>query len=166
MNTNLTFFLLCPIPEEQKPMKEYLILQKNKVHKWFRSLWKPNDFIVFSPFLIFFSFFFCFFTLFFPFLASKKTCLFSFFLTWNFFFFLFFVLYIRWKTLFDRFFQARFFYEESSWYDGQIWEKPIFILKTDRFIALQKINPFLKGLELFFVFFSLLDFVFVLTFLF
>ena len=152
MNTNLTFFLLCPIPEDQKPMKEYLILQENKINKLLFSIIKGNFFpffrFFFFFFLISFFFFYCFF------LLSFKTFFCSFFFTWNLFFFFFFTLFVRWKTLLNRFFQARFFYEESSWYDGQIWEKPSFILKIDRLISIQKINFILKQLFVVFFLFS------------
>ena len=161
MNTILTFFLLCPIPEDQKPMKEYLILQENSIQKLFLGLYKQNSIPAIRLFFFSFLFFFSLLIIFFSF--STNFFFVSFFFTLNFFFFLFFVLYIRWKTLFYRFYEARFFYEESSWYDGQIWEKPSFILKTDRLIGIQKIKPLLQGLKVFFGFFFVID---ILSFLF
>jgi hypothetical protein len=37
------------------------------------------------------------------------------------------------ETSKKKFLQVKLVYEEGSWYDGQIWEKPILLLKNDRF---------------------------------
>jgi hypothetical protein len=34
--------------------------------------------------------------------------------------------------------KARFFYEDSSWYDGTYWEKPFLTIKKDRFVITQE----------------------------
>jgi hypothetical protein len=34
------------------------------------------------------------------------------------------------------------FYEEGSWFDGQIWEKPFYVIKNDRLLASQKMKFF------------------------
>jgi len=34
MNANIKIFLLCPIPENQKPINEYLSLKENKLNEW------------------------------------------------------------------------------------------------------------------------------------
>jgi hypothetical protein len=81
-----------------------------------------------------------------------------------------FFFFLRWKEMKKRFNQARLFYEESSWFDGQIWEKPFFLIKNDQLIATQKIEPILKRLQktlfyssflniLFFLLFSFLNFL-------
>jgi hypothetical protein len=67
-------------------------------------------------------------------------------ISFNFFFFLIFINYIRWKQVQKRFSNSRLFYEEASWYDGQIWEKPFSIIKNDRLVSSQKILPVLKRL--------------------
>ena len=55
--------------------------------------------------------------------------------------------FFRWNQLKKRFQTSRFFYEEASWYDGQFWEKPVFLLKNDRFVSTQQIRPFLEKME-------------------
>tara|TARA_B110000503_G_C6796818_1_gene269452 strand:+ start:170 stop:373 length:204 start_codon:yes stop_codon:yes gene_type:complete len=42
--------------------------------------------------------------------------------------------------------QSRVFYEEASWFDGKIWEKPFFLIKNDKLLSSQKIQPILKRL--------------------
>jgi len=53
-------------------------------------------------------------------------------------FFLLIIL-IRWITINQKFQNSRLIYEEASWYDGQIWEKPFFLIKNDKLISTQKI---------------------------
>lgn len=59
---------------------------------------------------------------------------------------LYFVIIWRWNEVKKRLNQARLFYEEASWYDGQIWEKPFIILKNDRLLVSQKLEPVLRRL--------------------
>jgi hypothetical protein len=54
---------------------------------------------------------------------------------------------------------AFLFYEEASWYDGQIWEKPFFLIKNDKLISTQKIEPILE--EIIKSFFLSLSFLFL-----
>lgn len=52
----------------------------------------------------------------------------------------------RWENIKQRFIKSRLFYEEASWFDGQIWEKPAYILRNDKLIANQKIQPIIQRL--------------------
>lgn len=54
---------------------------------------------------------------------------------------------IFWKELESRFLASYFLYEEASWFDTQIWEKPLLIIRNDRFLQSQ--NPFFSTLFLF-----------------
>ena len=56
------------------------------------------------------------------------------------------VIIFRWKQNQTRFNQTRLFYEEGSWYDGQYWEKPLSLVKNDKLISTQKIEPVLQRL--------------------
>jgi hypothetical protein len=119
---DIKIFLFCPIPENQKPIHDLI---------------NENDLIneIQNGFLFFFSFlcFFCF---------SK-----------NFFILTFFILtflnllFFRWSQLENRFNDSRLFYEEGSWYDGQIWEKPFFLIKNDRLLTSQKIQPIIQRIS-------------------
>jgi len=34
MNSNIKLFLLCPVPEDQKPINEYIGLKENPLTNW------------------------------------------------------------------------------------------------------------------------------------
>ena len=38
-------------------------------------------------------------------------------------------------------------YEESGWYDGQIWVKPVKLMEKESLIALLEVKPILKYLN-------------------
>ena len=63
----------------------------------------------------------------------------------RFFFYSNFIIF-RWITINKKFQTPRIIYEEASWYDGQIWEKPFFLLKNDKLLSSQKINPIIQRL--------------------
>jgi hypothetical protein len=65
----------------------------------------------------------------------------------NLLFFLILLVFSRWKQIERDFNEPRLFYEEASWYDGQIWEKPFSILKNDKLISTQKIKPILQRIS-------------------
>ena len=144
MNLNIKIFLLCPIPDDQKPINEYLTLQENDISNWI-SLSKKNYF-----FKIFFNFF-LFFCLFSPltFLLKLENELFLFnsFFSLTLLIILFLINFSRWSQLLKRFRSSRLFYEEGSWYDGQYWEKPIELIKNDKLITIQKIKPILNRIK-------------------
>jgi len=56
-------------------------------------------------------------------------------------------LYLGWSYLRDRLFKAKISYEESGWYDGQVWEKPQAMLDRDRLIVAYEIQPILGRLQ-------------------
>ena len=56
-------------------------------------------------------------------------------------------LYLGWKYIGDRLKKTKIVYEESSWYDGQVWEKPLEIYNRDRLIFNYQVEPVLKRLE-------------------
>jgi hypothetical protein len=145
MTSKMKIFLLCPIPEDQKPINEYIDLKENFLLRW--TSFEPKKY--FSRLLGMYSFF-CFLFSFVqgpqwtknPVEAMLSTLFFS-----SFFLFMTLVfVFIRWKDVKKRFHQARLFYEEASWFDGQIWEKPFFLIKNDKLISTQKIDPILERL--------------------
>jgi hypothetical protein len=146
MNTKRKLFLLCPVPEDQKPMKEYMIIRENS---WLTFFANQN---YQSKFLGYFS---TFTTVLFGFklLTAKQVSspvdLFfqTFFQVSFFFFFLLCIAFFRWRDVQTRLNQARLVYEESSWYDGQIWEKPLFLIKNDRLLTSQKILPIQRRIQ-------------------
>lgn len=148
MNTNIKIFLLCPVPEEQKPINTYIGLKENPLTSW-TTLSKKN----FEKKLISFSFYFlAIVSLFSVGSLEDSNYFFEWFLknaliTCAFLIFLLIIIFYRWKQVEKDFNQPRIFYEEASWYDGQIWEKPFSILKNDKLISTQKIKPILQRIS-------------------
>ena len=56
-------------------------------------------------------------------------------------------LYVNWYQIKSRFDVSRLVYEESSWYDTQIWEKPFLLIKNDKLLKTQKIQPIIQRLS-------------------
>jgi hypothetical protein len=139
MSFNIKVFLLCPVPEDQKPINEYITIKKNSFLNWTTCSLKNYLVKIISGYLFAFPvFLICFLTLTpFSFLEIGKLFLLS-----STFFFI--SILIRWSTLNKRLVESRIFYEEASWFDGQIWEKPFFLIKNDKLLSTQKIEPLLK----------------------
>jgi hypothetical protein len=172
----MKFFLLCPVPENQKPINEYLSLKEEffpqfllKEEKDFFSIYLNLKEKIFPFFLIVLFSHFWFFNsetffgysfLFHSFKFIIESVLFT-----NFILLTFLCSsYIRWSQLEIRLNEARLFYEEGSWYDGQRWEKPFLLIKNDRLLTTQKIQPLLQ--KYFFFFRGLFYFQLVLLFTF
>jgi hypothetical protein len=56
-------------------------------------------------------------------------------------------LYLGWCYVHDRLRDEKIFYEESGWYDGQIWTKTPAVLTRDRLIVSYQIEPILTRLQ-------------------
>lgn len=65
-------------------------------------------------------------------------------------------LYLGWVYVRDRLAQSTIFYEESGWYDGQVWVKPEEMLQRDRLIVTYQIQSMLQRLKLTFAAIGLL----------
>lgn len=60
-------------------------------------------------------------------------------------------LYLGWSYVADRLFSATVFYEESGWYDGQMWIKTPAILIKDRLMAVYYVFPLLSRIKFTFI---------------
>lgn len=161
----LNFLLNCSLPEDHKPIQEYIEAKENPFFRivFYSSKKYFRTFLTFGSILFFSFFFFLFFTI--------KTTFSNYF--FNSFYFtivtycIFLIsLVLRWNEINNHFSQSHLFYEESSWFDTQIWEKPFFLLKSDKLVSFQKIRPILQRLFLSFssFFFSFLILFLVLIF--
>ena len=148
MNSNIKIFLLCPVPEDQKPINAYIGLKENQLTNWTTLSKKNYEKKLVSLFFFFF--------LFISFLRVSsfpdnrylfEWLLINTFISLNLLFFLVLLVFSRWKQIEKDFNEPRLFYEEASWYDGQIWEKPFSILKNDKLISTQKIKPILERIS-------------------
>ena len=148
MNSNIKIFLLCPVPEDQKPINAYIGLKENQLTNW-TTLSKKN---YEKKLISLFSFFFFLVSFFRLSSFPDNRYLFEWllinaFVSLNLLFFLILLVFSRWKQIEKDFNEPRLFYEEASWYDGQIWEKPFSILKNDKLISTQKIKPILQRIS-------------------
>ena len=155
MISKLKLILLCPVPEDQKPISEYIGLKENPLTNWTTLSTKNYNAKHFSLFGTVFT------------ILSALTfqereflgdwILSNLLISINVILVLYIVIIWRWNEIKKRLNQARLFYEEASWYDGQIWEKPFIILKNDRLLVSQKLEPVLRRLINTLVFLIYLD---------
>jgi hypothetical protein len=144
MNFNIKIFLLCPIPEEQKPINEYISLKENNWTNWITLTRKEYFFTLFRSFstlfLICLTFTFEGVESFTQIVETIQiTSLFSL----LFLLVLLFYVITNWKQVNNRFNTSRLIYEEGSWYTSEVWEKPISLIKNDKLISSQIIQPIL-----------------------
>ena len=55
-------------------------------------------------------------------------------------------LFLGWNHIYKRLISESVEYEESGWYDGQIWMKPIALLEKENLIASLEVKPILNNL--------------------
>lgn len=60
-------------------------------------------------------------------------------------------LYLGWSYILKRLLSATVFYEESGWYDGQLWIKPSDILIQDRLVGIYQVMPIIRTLKVIFL---------------
>ena len=56
-------------------------------------------------------------------------------------------LYLGWSYIGDRLTKTKITYEESSWYDGQVWEKPVEFHYRDQLIFKHQVKPIIQRLQ-------------------
>jgi hypothetical protein len=54
---------------------------------------------------------------------------------------------LGWRSIHRRLVSERVEYEESGWYDGQVWEKPLSWRQQDLLVAQHQVRPMLTRLE-------------------
>ena len=54
---------------------------------------------------------------------------------------------LGWKYVHRRLVSERVEYEESGWYDGQVWEKPLAWRQQDLLVAQHQVQPVLRRLQ-------------------
>jgi hypothetical protein len=54
---------------------------------------------------------------------------------------------LGWSTVHQRLMRERVEYEESGWYDGQVWEKPLAWRQQDLLVAQHQVRPVLLRLQ-------------------
>ena len=136
----------CPVPKEQQPTNEFLELSNSTVF----SLAKTNkklSIILISIWLVTFLIFL---------IISTGSTYFNNYLLKYIFLSLFgslslpllitIRLFLGWNHVYKRLISEKIEYEESGWYDGQIWIKPIELKEKESLIASIEVKPILKNL--------------------
>ena len=136
----------CPVPKDQQPTNEFIELSKSKIF----SLPKSKKTFLFILIKYWLGTFFIFLaissgSIYFE-TSTLKYILLSFFSSLSFPFLFSLRLYLGWSHIFKRLNSEKIEYEESGWYDGQIWIKPLNLKEKESLIALLEVKPILKNL--------------------
>ena len=136
----------CPVPKEQQPTNEFIELSKSVVFSWPKTkkslifvlikFWVGAFiiFIVISSGSIYFK------------TSLLKYILLSFFCSLSIPLLISIRLYLGWNHVFKRLTSEKVEYEESGWYDGQVWKKPLVLKEKESLIASIEVKPILKNL--------------------
>ena len=137
---------ICPVPREQQPTNEFIELSKSKIFSWPKT--KKSLISVLIKFWV------CTFAIFLVISSGSiyfktsllKYILLSFFSSLSIPLLISIRLYLGWDHVFKRLTSERVEYEESGWYDGQIWIKPLVLREKESLIASIEVKPILKNI--------------------
>ena len=136
----------CPVPKEQQPTNEFLELSNSMVFSWPKSN-KRLSIVLFSIWIFTFLVFIFISTGSVYFEKSYlKYVLISFFSSLTIPLLIILRLYLGWNHIYKRLTSEKVEYEESGWYDGQTWIKPIALREKENLIASLEVKPILKNL--------------------
>ena len=136
----------CPVPKEQQPTNEFIELSKSRIFSWPKSIKSLTLVLIkfwtgaFVLFLIISSGSVYFKT------SLLRYTLLSFFGSLSIPLLISIRLYLGWNHVFKRLTSEKVEYEESGWYDGQVWEKPLVLKEKESLIASIEVKPILKNL--------------------
>ena len=135
----------CPVPKEQQPTNEFIELSRSKVFSWPKTkksliltlikFWLGTFilFLVISSGSVYFK------------TSLLRYILLSFFSSLSIPLLISIRLYLGWNHIFNRLISEKVEYEESGWYDGQVWEKPLVLKEKESLIASIEVKPILKN---------------------
>ena len=136
----------CPVPREQQPTNEFIELSKSRVFSWPKTkkslililakFWVGSFvlFLLISSGSVYFK------------TSLLKYILLSLFSSLSIPLLITIRLYLGWNHVFKRLTSERIEYEESGWYDGQVWIKPVVLKEKESLIASIEVKPILKNL--------------------
>jgi len=136
----------CPVPREQQPTNEFIELSKSKIFSWPKT--KKSLILILIKFWV--GTFFLFLVISSGSVYFKtsllKYILLSFFSSLSIPLLISIKLYLGWNHIFKRLTSEKVEYEESGWYDGQVWIKPIVLKEKESLIASIEVKPILRNL--------------------
>ena len=136
----------CPVPREQQPTNEFIELSKSKIFSWPKTkkslilvlikFWVGSFvlFLLISSGSIYFK------------TSLIKYLLLSLFTSLSIPLLITIKLYLGWNHVFKRLTSEKIEYEESGWYDGQVWIKPLVLKEKESLIASIEVKPILNNL--------------------
>ena len=136
----------CPVPKEQQPSNEFIELSKSIFFSWAKTkkvlipvlmkFWGASFilFLVISSGSVYFK------------TSILKYILLSLISSLSIPLLISLRLYLGWNHVFKRLTSEKIEYEESGWYDGQIWLKPLSLKEKESLIASIEVKPILKNL--------------------
>ena len=136
----------CPVPKEQQPTNEFLELSNSKVFALAKTS-KKFSIILISSWLVAFLIFLV--------ISTGSTYFHTYLLKYIFLSFfgslsvpllITIRLFLGWTHIYKRLTSEIIEYEESGWYDGQIWIKPIELQEKESLIASIEVKPILRNL--------------------
>tara|TARA_B100000214_G_C23802026_1_gene550836 strand:+ start:282 stop:779 length:498 start_codon:yes stop_codon:yes gene_type:complete len=149
--------IICPVPIDQRPLNEFNNIRNSWIISW--PLLEKNIFyrkllvswIVIIPISLIISYGS-------DFLKNDKFYLTLVSLTASLIFPILLLLrqWLSWIYIYKRLNSENIEYEESGWYDGQIWEKPIDWRSKDLLIAQHQVKPILEHLSKILIFIILI----------
>ena len=136
----------CPVPKEQQPTNEFIELTNSRVFSLPKSN-KKYSFILLGIWLITFLIFIVISTGSVYFSKNFiRYFLISLFSSLTIPLLITLRLYLGWNHIFKRLSSEKVEYEESGWYDGQTWIKPLSLKEKESLIASLEVKPILKSL--------------------
>jgi hypothetical protein len=144
----MDWFVLCPVPKEQRPFYEYIKRKDSTFLGWVGL----NETKYTSRFFVMLAIIFalllpitCWFISFnyYPF----QTLLINLLISLGFQSLIYGYFFITWLYAGKRLVAAKVFYEESGWYDGRIWIKPPTILRHERLLYHYQLVPLITRLR-------------------
>tara|TARA_Y100000991_G_scaffold152695_1_gene115918 strand:+ start:108 stop:602 length:495 start_codon:yes stop_codon:yes gene_type:complete len=136
----------CPVPRDQQPTNEFIELSKSKIFSWPKT--KRSLITVLFKFWVFT------FLLFLVIFSGSiyfnkyiyKYILISIFTSLSIPLLVSIRLYLGWDHVFKRLNSEKVEYEETGWYDGQVWIKPLNLKEKESLIASNEVKPILKNI--------------------
>lgn len=157
----------CPVPKDQRPINEYMKLVQSDFFNWpiltetiFKRKISKIFFLCFTLSLPFSNLFFEFNKSFIKLLIINSAVS-------SFWVILIILrLFLGWDYIKKRLDNSKVFYEESSWYDGRIWQKTKNILFQEKLIYMYQVLPTIKKIINMLILMCNLFITFLLMFLF
>ena len=138
---------ICPVPRDQRPLNEYKKLKESS--GFFKCIQDKNTYFKYLSYISLVSFLFSLLLLkvsSFSVNDSKYLLICSTVGTIFITTFLCLRYYLGWQYIYSRLMEATVSYEESGWYDGRVWEKPIVLKEKESLIASIEVKPILQNL--------------------